>query len=210
MLYSRIALFSVCFITPGAMAGTIAYKVVKSANRFENIVRRNDLVVVLFIDKDPHIDRRTKDIACRFNRLLSARRYTYAGVRGVIINLGDRHAEALLDYYAIPERPVIMFFGDGEPRTIEGSVVSMPGITASSKIRTMIERLFGKRINSRIKGHNKKQRARAVAQATWFNYYEWAPYSWRSYPGYYYQPYSPWLYDGPSLDFGFSIHSSCR
>ena len=213
MKKSLIVLGIVCLC---AGLGTITYeKTVKSLTNFTQEVRKFPRAVVLFYETrfDTKEERKEyekdfKKARRAFDSVSKMSRYKDASVAFLRVTLDKEELERVADRYNIKELPLhmkefptYMLFSDGRPlATQQGVAVQRRGFLEKSDITQLVERYYGKDINSVLKELARlRQREREErAQSGWSPYFYWGygggyPYG---YPYYYYP-------SGPSFGVSF-------
>lgn len=192
-----------------AVLGSITYeKTIKSRTDFASEIRKFPRALVIFYETkfDTKEERRAyeksfKNARRAFDSVGKMNRYKDSSVAFLRVDLDKNELVTVAKQYGVDTLPTYMLFIDGRPlKTQQGAVVQRTGFLEKDDIINLIERHYGRDINSILKELSRlRQREREErAQSGWSPYFYWGygggyPYG---YPYYYYQP-------GPS--FGFSV-----
>lgn len=191
--------------------GTISYeKTVNSRTDFSKELRKYPRAVVMFYESrfDTKEERKEysknfKDALRAFSSVSKMPRYKDASIAFLRIDVDKKEVAALAGRYGVDALPTSMLFVNGRPlATQQGVVVRRTGFLEKEDLIQLVERYYGKDINSILKELARlRQREREErAQSGWSPYFYWGygggyPYG---YPYYYYQP-------GPSFGFSFGV-----
>ncbi len=180
------------------MRSTLVGKItsVKSERRFNKLTVRNELVVVMFYDREKKKARDRKEreeqreyydkLFAMFKSASKIFDYKEAEVKFLKVNLARKKAADLQHDFDIIETPTFMLFKDGSPvRDEKGAIAQLKGIVSREKLREFIDKYFEERIEE-IMNQKEEIRRRRLEELRYRRYYY--PYYYGYYP-YYYRPY---------------------
>jgi len=178
--------------------GSITYeKTVKSRVDFATEIKKFSRAIVIFYETkfDTKEDRKKytkkfKDARRAFDSASKMPRYKDASIAFLRVDLDKEELASLAQRYGVDALPTYMLFLDGRPLTTQqGVAVQRRGFLEKNDIIKLIERHYGKDINSILKELARlKQREREErVQSGWSPYFYWGygggyPYG---YPYYY-------------------------
>lgn len=194
-----------------AVLGSITYeKTVKSRTDFASEIQKFSRAVVIFYEsrfdtkeERKNYSKKFKEARRSFDSVSKMNRYKDASIAFLRVDVDKKELDGLTKRYGVGELPTYMLFLDGKPLTTQQGVsVKRAGFLEKDDIIKLIERHYGKDINSVLKEVSRlRQRASEErGQSGWSPYFYWGygggyPYG---YPYYYYQP-------GPSFGFSFGL-----
>lgn len=174
---------------------------IKSEKRFEQVMARSELAVVMFYEKNKTLMRRDKMLVRYVKRLedmfltvSSVPRYKEAGVMFLMMNVDYDNLGFVAQDHGITQLPAILLFEDGEVRRVKGDNPSvLVGNVSPENMRTFIDDAFGSRIERILKDKAKARREASYYRSSWGGWgFGWggSPYYYWNYP--YYGYYGPW------------------
>lgn len=176
---------------------------VKSVHSFNKTKDRAEVAVALFykkdheIKKDKELYKNIKTLERTFSRLEDTKRYEYANLRFLQINVSDPELQELISMYQIDQYPTIIIFVDGKPvKTKSNQLARVTGFISYQAMRDFIENSVGTVIDDIVQD---KQAARRSGPRI-YPYYSFGYYSPYYYPPYW--GYNPYYYQWPYPNYG--------
>jgi thioredoxin-like negative regulator of GroEL len=194
-----------------AALGTITYeKTVKSRTDFTQEIQKFSHAVVIFYEtkfdskeERKEYEKSFKNARRAFDSVSKMSRYKDASIAFLRVDLDKEELARVAERYGINELPTYMLFLDGRPLTTQqGVTVKRTGFLEKDEVKDLIERHYGKDINSILKELSRlRQREREERVQS-----GWSPYFYWGYGGGY--PYGNPYYYAPgygSAGFGITI-----
>jgi thioredoxin-like negative regulator of GroEL len=183
---------------------------VTSADKLGRIIRKHELVAVLFYDKIKGNDLdNIHGIKDTFNSL--SRRYDGTVFFAMANVLRERMVEMAKEY-GIHETPALVLFDAGRPvRQHGGTRAMLVGFSDRATMKRFIQQYLGDRLDeirdAEQRARRKKQEKKDVRTSVYRTYYEPYPYYSYPYPYTYQYPYSRQYYGRPYFGFGIGFGS---